>query len=207
MTHPPLNHFHALQLGYFRWRQQAAVAQKIMLALTMACLTGIAAQVAVPLPFTPVPVTGQTFAVLLAGVSLGKNWGALSQMIYVLLGGLGMPWFAGHVGGTAALFGPTGGYLFGFVITAFVLGYVVDRDVRVRHFRVLLPFMLACNLIFIFLPGLLGLALWFGFAQGQWPTLNQVLVLGFYPFVPGAIVKTVLAAGLGCFMLPCHVEK
>lgn len=178
--------------------QRASRVQQILLAGFMAVLTGLMAQVSVPLPFTPVPVTGQTFAVLLSGVILGGRLGGLSQVIYVVAGSLGVPWFTDHTGGMTVVLGPTGGYLLGFILTAFVLGSVVDRCEWSKNFKALFPFMLALNLLLIFLPGLLGLALWVGLTQGQVPGFNQILILGFYPFVPGAIVKTALAAGVAC---------
>lgn len=191
--------YKSLNENFLTWRsQRASRVQQALLAGFMAALTGLMAQVSVPLPFTPVPVTGQTFAVLLSGVILGARLGSLSQVIYVVAGGLGVPWFTSQSAGMGVVFGPTGGYLLGFVVTAFVLGSVVDRYSWSKDFKTLFPFMLAINLLLIFLPGLLGLALWFGVAQGEMPGFNQILILGFYPFVPGAIIKTALAAGLAC---------
>ena len=189
-------HYKSWRWDYFSWRQELTTLKKILLCLVVACLTGLAAQLRFDLPFTPVPVTGQTFAVLLAGIFLGRGFGGLSQIFYVAIGGLGVPWFSGSTGGMGVLFGATGGYLLGFILTAFVLGDLADRGVQMRSVRVLLPLMLACNFVLIFLPGLLGLALWYHAANGDWPTLTQVLSLGFYPFVPGAILKTALAAGV-----------
>lgn len=197
-----LNHFSTLRFKYFSWRREASLAQKIILALFMAALTGLCAQVVIPLPFTPVPVTGQTFAVLLSAVMLGRHWGGLSQTFYVVIGACGMPWFSASAGGLGVVFGPTGGYLLGFVLMAFVLGHVLDRDPALRSFWALFPFMLAGNFVLIFLPGLLGLAFWYYLVEGNWPALEQILSLGFYPFVPGAIVKTFLAAGVARAILP-----
>ena len=83
------------KLEAFRWREQARLPSKITMAALMAAVVGLLAQVKVPLPFTPVPITGQTFGVLLAGVLLGKKWGGVSLGIYAVLGIVGLPWFNG----------------------------------------------------------------------------------------------------------------
>ena len=90
----------------FSWRRGLGLAGNVMLSLCFAGLTGLAAQVRVPLPFTPVPITGQVFAVLLGGVFLGGGYGALSQILYLGMGAAGVPWLAG--GGSGLPLGPTG---------------------------------------------------------------------------------------------------
>src|SRR4030042_122397 len=102
----------------FRWRYELSVAQKIALALGMACLTGLTAQVRFYLPFTPVPLTGQVFAVLLSAVLLGKWYGGLSQGFYAGIGACGVPWFAGWAGGVRFLSCGHGGYIIGFILAA-----------------------------------------------------------------------------------------
>ncbi len=92
-----------------RWRYELSLPMKLALAFGMAALTGLLAQVRFQLPWTPVPLTGQTLAVLLAGVALGKWWGGISMAIYAGLGIAGVPWFQGWNGGLAYLAGPTGG--------------------------------------------------------------------------------------------------
>jgi biotin transport system substrate-specific component len=108
-------------LRFFVWRHRSTVAKKIALCFAAAAFTGLAAQIRVPLASTPVPVTGQVFAVLLSGVFLGRRYGALSQVIYVSLGAAGVPWFAGWTSG--ALLGLTGGYLVGFIPAAALVGW------------------------------------------------------------------------------------
>ena len=81
------------------------------------CVAGMA-QVRIPLPFTPIPITGQTFAVLLVGVALGSRRGAASLALYLLMGLAGLPFFAGGASGMAYVLGPTGGYLVGFIAAA-----------------------------------------------------------------------------------------
>lgn len=188
----------------FKWRTETHTSVKIALALTMAAVTGLMAQVRVPLPFTPVPITGQTFAVLLAGVLLGKNWGGISQVFYVVIGAAGIPWFSGMTGGTGVLLGPTGGYIAGFLLAAFCLGYLVDTFPRLRNFVPMLGLMLTTNFVLIFGPGLIQLALWLSLVRAQAPTLTEVLALGLTPFIPGALIKSLLAAAVASTLLPKH---
>lgn len=181
---------------FFKWRCSLAFGNKIALALGMACLTGVFAQIKISLPWTPVPITGQTFAVLLAGVVLGKWWGGVSQAIYIIMGIAGIPWFAGLSGGPGELIGPAGGYLTGFMFAAFFLGYFTDKYIRARNFLPVLGLMLFANFVLIHVPGLLQLGLWFYIAQGTRLTLWNLIVLGTVPFVIGDIIKVVAAAAL-----------
>lgn len=92
-----------------------------------AAVTGVAACVILPLPFTPVPVSLATLAVMVAGGVLGSKLGAMSMAVYVLIGAFGVPVFGGFTGGLGRLAGPTGGFLLGYVLMAFVVGFVVER--------------------------------------------------------------------------------
>lgn len=89
-----------------------------------AALTTVASVISIPLPFTPVPITLQVMVVLLTGAVLGPRLGALTQLVYVLLGAVGAPVYAGGAAGLGALFGKTGGYLFGFILAAWLVGLV-----------------------------------------------------------------------------------
>ncbi|MBF0105063.1 MAG: biotin transporter BioY [Deltaproteobacteria bacterium] len=175
------------------WRTEITLTQKIVLAILFACVTGIMAQIKIPLPFTPVPVTGQTFAVLMAGVLLGKKWGSLSQVIYAVLGLAGIPWFSGMTGGAAFLSGPTVGYVVGFILAAFFVGHISEKYRQSQSFPFMLFIMFVAHTL-IFLPGLLHLALWTFAVQGKQPTLMHILSMGLFPFVTGEIIKTTLAA-------------
>ncbi|MEW5705527.1 MAG: biotin transporter BioY [Actinomycetota bacterium] len=93
----------------------------------LAALTAVAAQIMIPQPFSSVPLTLQVFFPLLAGAVLGPVYGALSQIIYVLMGAIGLPVFAGGGSGIGSLIGPTGGYLFGFIIAAYVVGLITIK--------------------------------------------------------------------------------
>lgn len=188
---------HSLELwsgSYFAWRDRVKPSYRALMAFAWAALTGLTAQIAIPLPGTPVPLTGQTLAVLLAGVFLGRNWGALSQGIYVSLGALGLPWFAGQTAGAGALLGATGGYLFGFVLAALFLGYAVNGKPERRGFFALTGLMWFASFVLIQLPGLAGLALWHHTVTGSIPSLDKLLAMGMVPFVPGDVLKILVAA-------------
>jgi biotin transport system substrate-specific component len=149
-------------------------------------LIALCSQVAIPLPFTPVPVTLQTFAVILAGCLLGSTRGTLAVAAYIGEGLLGLPVFAGGTFGIARLLGPTGGYLVGFLAAAFVTGLLTERGVARRWLGIILT-LLAGELA-ILLPGVI----WLGAYVGA----EKALALGFYPFVVGDGLKTVAAWGI-----------
>jgi biotin transport system substrate-specific component len=186
----------------FRWRYELSVVQKLGLAVGMAVLTGLLAQVRVPLPWTPVPITGQTFAVLLAGVMLGRWWGGISQTIYVAVGIAGVPWFTGWQGGLGHLAGPTGGYLIGFILAALLIGHLTDKSVKVRHFPALLALMVTANFILIYVPGLLQLGLWLNAAGGKHVGIYQLLNMGLIPFIIGDLIKVTLVSTLAWGVTP-----
>ena len=118
-----INKYKNLRYNFFKWKYELNVVYKMSLALGFACLIGLCAQLRFYLPNNPaVPITGQTFAVLLAGVILGR-WGVVSLGIYTGIGAAGIPWFAPKVGmpifssgGIGVLTGATGGYIIGFMI-------------------------------------------------------------------------------------------
>jgi biotin transport system substrate-specific component len=97
-----------------------------VLVLAAALLTAACAQIDIPVPGSPVPISGQTFAVLLTGAALGARRGALGQMLYVALG-LALPFYAGGASGTDVLFGATGGYLFGFIVAGYLVGRLAEE--------------------------------------------------------------------------------
>lgn len=180
----------------FRWYLGAAIGYKIVLSLSMASLTGLAAQIRIPLPFTPVPITGQTLAVLLSGVVLG-SWGGISQLFYVGLGIIGVPWFAGWGRGITHLAGPTGGYIAGFILASFFIGKITTTHVKSRNFLSLLLLMLVANFLFIHGLGLFHLYLWFVLVKANPVSLLQLFKMGTLPFIPGDITKIIVAALLG----------
>lgn len=195
------NYFRARYL-FFKWRYSLALVNKMALALGMACVTGLVAQIKISLPWTPVPITGQTFGVLLAGVLLGRWWGGISQAIYVVMGMAGIPWFAGLKGGSGVLIGPDGGYIIGFILATLFLGYFTDKYIRARSFLSMFGLMLFANFVLIHLPGLLQLGLWFYIVPGTGFTLWKLLWMGTIPFVIGDITKIVAAAAVAQAITP-----
>jgi len=181
----------------FEWHRGLAWPYKLALALLGAGLIGLAAQVRVYLPWTPVPVTGQTFAVLLTAVLLGRHWGGITAGLYAALGAAGLPWFAGGAAGWAALAAPSGGYVLGFVLAALFLGHVSDRYVRARSWYGLVALMAVADFVFLFGPGMVWLALTTGVSD-----LWQVLCLGLLPFIPGELVKIPAAAAAAFALTP-----
>jgi len=160
-----------------------------VLMVGFALLTALAAQIVIPVPGTPVPITGQTFAVLLAGAALGARAGAGSQLIYWIMGAAGLPFYAEANGGWSVATGATGGYLFGFVVAAAAIGYLAERG-QDRKVSTALPAFLAGNAI-IYLFGVP----WLMVAVPAIDSLTAALIAGFVPFVVGDIVK-IVAAGL-----------
>jgi len=188
----------------FKWRYELSIPKKLVLALGIACLTGLMAQVRFYLPWSPVPITGQTFAVLLAGVLLGRWWGGTSLAIYAGLGAAGLPWFAGLNSGLGYLAGPTGGYIIGFILAAVFLGHFTDRYIRSRSFFSMLGLMLFANFVLIHIPGLLQLHFWLSMVKGEAVILSQLLMIGTIPFIAGDVTKAVVAAAITRGIIPKH---
>ena len=162
----------------------AGALESTLLILGASLLTGLAAQIAIPLPFTPVPVTGQTFAVLLTGAALGWRRGFLAQLAYLGEGAMGLPVFAGGASGPLVFAGPTGGYLIAFPLAAAVTGWLAERAWD-RRVPTMLGVMLLGSLV-IFAIGLAGLS--------RFMPVPDAFVLGVLPFLPGDCVKSTLAA-------------
>ncbi|NOX24204.1 MAG: biotin transporter BioY [Actinobacteria bacterium] len=146
------------------------------------------AQFVIPLGFTPVPITGQTLAVLLAGGVLGANAGAASQALYVVMGAVGLPFFADAKGGWTVATGSTAGYLVGFVVAAWLVGRLAERDQDRSVSTALGAFLLGSVTIYLF--GVPWLANVIG---ANW---NRAAELGAYPFIAGDLVKVAIAGSL-----------
>jgi biotin transport system substrate-specific component len=157
----------------------------VLLVTSFALLTWVAAQIVIPVPGTPVPITGQTFAVLLSGASLGKWLGSASQLLYVSLGAIGLPFYADGAGGWEATTGATAGYLFGFIAAAWVVGFLAERR-QDRKVSTAIPAFLAGNAV-IYLFGVTWLAY---YLEVTW---QEAAALGLVPFIIGDILKIVLA--------------
>ncbi|WP_054950207.1 biotin transporter BioY [Numidum massiliense] len=160
-----------------------------VLAALFAGITAVFAQITIPLPFSPVPLTGQTLAVLLAATVLGPFYGMLSMVIYVLLGAVGVRVFAGFGGGFQTLIGPSGGYIFGFIIAAFVAGWLMQR--RDNLGIVWAVFANAIGSIVIYAVGIVQLKLVTGMG---W---TEAALAGVVPFIGTDILKVVMASFIG----------
>jgi len=165
---------------------RASARQNLLLVLAASFFVALCAQVALPLPFSPVPVTGQTFAVLLLGATLGARRSAAALLLYLAEGAVGLPVFApGGLPGMACFLGPTGGYLLAFPLAAFVLGLLVEKLPR-RWWAALGAVVAAEMVIFGF--GVAWLQL---FAGAGW---SAAVNAGLLPFLPGELLKVALVA-------------
>lgn len=163
---------------------RAGLLWDVVLVVGFTCLTALCAQISFWLGV--VPITGQTFAVLLSGALLGSRRGALSQLTYLAIGAVGIPyWFAlGGTVGIARLVGPTGGYLIGFVAAAFVVGWLAERGWDKRVWTAIPALLAGSAVMYVF-----GLA-WLS----RFVPEGTVLQAGLYPFVIGDLIKIVAAA-------------
>jgi len=151
-------------------------------------LVAVAAQIRIPLADTPVPITGQTFAVVLVGAAYGAPLGASTLVAYWLIGLAGAPIYAEGKSGWDTFVGPTGGYIAGFILAAALTGYLAQERWD-RRFSSSLGAMLLGN-VAIYVPGLLWLAHYLNTG------VNDTLVAGLYPFVLGDVIKLLLAGAL-----------
>jgi biotin transport system substrate-specific component len=160
----------------------------------LTALTAAAAQVSLPLPFTPVPFTLQPMVVLLGGAVLGSRLGMSAQVLYLLAGIAGLPVFAASPvlpQGALRLIGPTGGFLWSYPVAAFVAGLLAERGFDRRYVTSVIA--MAAGLAIIFACGVTWLAL---FARPAGVGFDAALRTGFYPFIPADIFKVLLAAAI-----------
>jgi biotin transport system substrate-specific component len=161
--------------------------KKIALVVAFSLLVALSAQVAIPLPFTPIPVTMQTFVVLLAGALLGSRLGALTLAAYVLEGAAGLPFFSAGRGGAAyLLLTPATGYLLSYPVAAFATGWLAERGWDRRYLTATAAMLVGS---FVILCG--G---WLGFLR--FAPAAQAFALGVAPFIPGDLLKVALAAAV-----------
>lgn len=190
-----LDRYRYWRYSFYWGRYRFGVVEKVALALAFAALTGLVAQIRIPLPFTPVPITGQVFGVLLSAVIMGRWYGGLSQAIYVGLGSAGLPWFARWSGGFGVLSGVTGGYIIGFVVTPFVIGWLLERYVGIRRFWPLLGLMMV-GVGIIYLLG----AIWFSVVMHT--GLGATLTGAVLPFIPVDLAKAVAVTLIAHSIVP-----
>lgn len=157
----------------------------VILIVAGSLLLAALAQIEIPLPFTPVPITGQTFGVLLIGAALGSRRGAATLLLYFIEGGLGLPFFAGGASGLGIFTGATAGYLVGFVIAAYVVGLLAERGLERSMRTSIVPFLVGTVIIYI-----CGVA-WLSIVLGG---LGKAIVAGVLPFLMGDAIKLIAAA-------------
>ena len=159
------------------------IRQMTLISL-FAALTAVGAFISIPI--YPVPLSLQTLFTLLAAMTLGSVIGASSQIIYVMLGVIGLPVFAGFKAGIGILFGPTGGFLFGFIISAYVIGKIIELKKEK-------------NIFYYFLAGIIGTIILYiiGITQLSLVTgigIKKAIAVGMLPFLPGDILKIIAAS-------------
>ena len=161
-----------------------SVLAQLVLVLAGSALLAISAQIKIPL--YPVPVTGQTLVVLMIGMAYGSRLGAATLLAYLVEGGMGLPVFAGGGAGWATLAGPTGGYLIGFLVAAFLLGLLAERGMGRGPVSTALAMIVGTALIYVF--GVTHLSGFIGF--------ETAVAAGLLPFLYGDALKLIVAAGL-----------
>jgi biotin transport system substrate-specific component len=166
----------------------AVRARNVVLVAMGVLFTALLAQVSVPVPGSPVPVTGQTLAVVLTAASLGPVRGVAVQAVYILAALVGLPFYSEASGGWDVVVGATGGYVFGFIPAAFLIG-LAARHGADRRFRTSVPLFVAGQAV-VFAIGVPWLALATGMSAAQ------ALDAGFYPFILGGLVKAAVAAAV-----------
>ncbi len=155
-----------------------------LLALVGSLLVAVSAQFQVPM--VPVPMTMQSFAVLVIGAAYGARLGAATLLLYMAEGALGLPVFAGMKGGAQHLVGPTGGYIIGFILAAGVVGWLAERGWDRGVVRTAIAMLI--GKVFIFVPGVL----WLGAVIG----MEKAIGAGLVPFIPGIVLKIALAVAV-----------
>ncbi len=158
---------------------------KMVLCALFAALTAIFSQIAIPIG--PVPINLATFAVFCAAALLGSKLGALSLIIYVAIGAAGVPVFSMFRAGLSTLVGPTGGYIIGYIATAFISGLIIEKFNKSNKLHLYITSMLA-GLLICYIMG----TAWFMFSlsRGLWDSLMLCVI----PFIPGDIIKIIAAA-------------
>jgi biotin transport system substrate-specific component len=166
--------------------------KKMVLAALFAALIAVGAYIKIPVPGMPIPISLQTFFVLLAILLLGCKWGTISILIYTLVGLIGFPVFSGGPGGPGILLGVTGGYVYSFIIVAVVVGYLSER-VKKTFFSILILAVLGS--VMILGIGTMHMAFFTSFG------IQRAFVIGFLPFVIGDFLKSIAVAVTSILLL------
>lgn len=166
----------------FKKNRTYILPEDLVVISLFAVLTAVGALIVIPLPFSPVPITLQTLFCILSGAILGKNRGLMSQVLYLLLGISGLPVFSKGGSGLGFLIGPTGGYLFGFMIGSYVCGLLVEKGFVVIG--------MTAGIILIYITGLIQLKFVLTLAWAK------VFLIGAMPFIPGDVLKVLVGVGI-----------
>jgi biotin transport system substrate-specific component len=161
---------------------------RLSLIALFAALTAAGTFISIPLPFTPVPIVLQNMFALLSGLTLGPLAGGAAVGLYLLAGAVGLPVFAGASGGFVHFFGPTGGFLFGYLFSAILAGLIAGAprtDTKTPLWRLAIAGL--AGMLVVYAPGVPQLKV---VLDASWIT---ALTVGFTPFIPGDVVKTVVA--------------
>ncbi len=175
----------------------AASLHGTVLAALFAALTAVGSFLSIPLPFSPVPIVLQNLFIMLAGLLLGPKWGAASVGIYLLLGAIGLPVFAGGTGGIAHFAGPTGGYLIAYLPAVVLIGWIARRNGNATLFDAL---ALLAGTAVIYAVGIGWLKIALGVSWGR------ALTIGMLPYLPGDLLKLVASVILASGLRPILLE-
>jgi biotin transport system substrate-specific component len=161
-----------------------SIVSELPILLAFNLLLVACSYLAINIPFSPVPITGQTFGILLIAMTLGRVRGVGVVLAYLLEGAVGLPVFAGGAAGFVKFVGPTGGYLIGFLIAAYLVGWMADNGWDRSYLKSVIAMTIGTAVIFVF--GLIWLA--------KFIPSEALLTAGLVPFVPGALIKIALAS-------------
>lgn len=167
--------------------------RNLMLAGLFATLLILSSYVVIPIG--PVPITLQPFVVMLVGFLLGKKWGPISILVWIVLGCLGLPVFNQGQAGAVMLVGPTGGFILGFVVSAYLVGLFTERDQKASLVKNV--GYLSLSMVVTYIIGLVGFMLSFTYFLEKPMTLERAVILAVAPFLPFDIIKAVIAAFVG----------
>jgi biotin transport system substrate-specific component len=170
----------------------------MILTALFASLTAVGAYITIPLPY--IPLTLQVFFCILAGIILGSKLGMLSQLVYAVIGLIGLPVFAGGMGGITYIFKPSFGFIIGFIFAAYVIGKIVESYETINFVNIFLALMAGVIVIYIF--GVSYMLLIVNLYLGKVMLLSGAIKAGFTPFILADIVKAVLATLLAVQIIP-----
>lgn len=167
---------------------ETGTSKKIVFTALFAALTAVCGFISIPVPGTPIPIVLQNMLVVLTGLMLGPVWGVAATVLFLAAGALGLPVFSGGTGGVARLIGPTGGFLYGYALATLAAGLIAQRPkygVRTPVLRLVLATVL--GFVVMYIPGVLH------FMRVMDKTFSQTMTLCVIPYIPGDIIKMVVA--------------